>query len=62
MHKNQFQTKTLSEFCEDPRGAQQFFFKSVDYYIIHRLWYNPWIIAIIHGLCNNLQIIGQNVK
>ena len=37
MYKIQFQTKTLSEFCEDPRGAHQFFSKSVDYYIIHGL-------------------------
>ena len=61
MLKNQFQTKTLSVFCEDPRGAHQFFFKSADYYVIHGLWYNLQIIAIICGLCNNPRIIGQNV-
>ena len=25
MYKIQFQTKIFSEFCEDPRGAHQFF-------------------------------------
>ena len=31
MDKIQFQTKNFSEFCEDSRGAHQFFFKSADY-------------------------------
>ena len=30
-YKNQFQTKTLSQFCEDPGVHINFFFKSADY-------------------------------
>ena len=39
MYKIQFQTEILSEICEDPRGAHQFFLKSTDYK------HNPWIIG-----------------
>ena len=41
--KTSFKLK-LSEFCEDPRGAHQFFFQ------ICGLFYNLWIIVIIHRL------------
>ena len=39
MDKIQFQTKNFSEFCEDPRGAHQFFFQ------ICGLFYNLWIMV-----------------
>ena len=55
MYKIQFQIKIFSEFCEDPRGH-------INFFQICRLLYNLWIIAIIHGLLHNPQIIGQNVK